>query len=77
MLEYWSGPHHSTTPVLHHSNGWVAVPMMKLGYSIAAFLLALTCLDGSRAAGQEVFIGNPGKSLNFFHFDENLAKPMI
>jgi len=32
-------------------------------------VFAMILLGGSYAAGQEVFIGNPGKSLNFFHFD--------
>jgi ABC-type nitrate/sulfonate/bicarbonate transport system substrate-binding protein len=31
--------------------------------------LGLLLLWGSAARSQEVFIGNPGKSLNFFHFD--------
>jgi NitT/TauT family transport system substrate-binding protein len=32
-------------------------------------VFALALLWGTPGRGQEVFIGNPGKSLNFFHFD--------
>ena len=32
-------------------------------------VLAFALLWAAAAAAQEVFIGNPGKSLNFFHFD--------
>ena len=32
-------------------------------------VFALALLWASAGLGQEVFIGNPGKSLNFFHFD--------
>jgi hypothetical protein len=34
-----------------------------------AVLIAFNLLLAPSAPGQEVFIGNPGKSLNFFHFD--------
>ncbi len=63
-------------PSLQYSilQGLVAVMMMKLKYSTVALLFAFNCLAGSRAAGQEVFIGNPGKSLNFFHFDLALER---
>ena len=37
-------------------------------------LFALSILECSIARGQEVFIGNPGKSLNFFIFDLALEK---
>jgi hypothetical protein len=43
--------------------------MVKLEKLLGAVLFAFTFLVGTIAAGQEVFIGNPGKSLNFFHFD--------
>ena len=43
--------------------------MMRFKYSICAVLIAFNLLLASLAAGEEVFIGNPGKSLNFFHFD--------
>ena len=42
---------------------------MRLKTVFVAVLIAINCLFISLAAGQEVFIGNPGKSLNFFHFD--------
>jgi len=43
--------------------------MIKFEKLLGAVLFAFTFLVGTIAAGQEVFIGNPGKSLNFFHFD--------
>jgi ABC-type nitrate/sulfonate/bicarbonate transport system substrate-binding protein len=43
--------------------------MMRFNCSICVVLIALNLLLASLAVGQEVFIGNPGKSLNFFHFD--------
>ena len=42
---------------------------MRLKTVFVAVLIAINWLFISLAAGQEVFIGNPGKSLNFFHFD--------
>jgi ABC-type nitrate/sulfonate/bicarbonate transport system substrate-binding protein len=42
---------------------------MRLKPVSVAILIALNCWFASVALGQEVFIGNPGKSLNFFHFD--------
>lgn len=47
---------------------------MKYRLLIGAVLFASSLLDGSLAVGQEVFIGNPGKSLNFFHFDLAIEK---
>ena len=41
---------------------------------IGAFQFAVSVLLAPLAAGQEVFIGNPGKSLNFFIFDLALEK---
>jgi len=39
------------------------------------FISLALCLSSSSAArSQEVFIGNPGKSLNFFHFDLAIEK---
>jgi hypothetical protein len=38
-------------------------------FSAALLVLALSGLGTPLAGGQEVFVGNPGKSLNFFHFD--------
>jgi NitT/TauT family transport system substrate-binding protein len=43
--------------------------MVIFKYPIAVLSFALAVLAGTGAAAQEVFIGNPGKSLNFFHFD--------
>jgi len=37
--------------------------------STVRFVLLALLLSSSAARSQEVFIGNPGKSLNFFHFD--------
>ncbi len=41
---------------------------------IGVMLFALSLFDCSMASGEEVFIGNPGKSLNFFIFDLALEK---
>jgi ABC-type nitrate/sulfonate/bicarbonate transport system substrate-binding protein len=38
-------------------------------FSFVLILLAISLSFAAVAAAQEVFIGNPGKSLNFFHFD--------
>ena len=43
--------------------------LVKRQFSFTLILLAISYLFAAAAAGQEVFIGNPGKSLNFFHFD--------
>jgi ABC-type nitrate/sulfonate/bicarbonate transport system substrate-binding protein len=40
----------------------------------ALILFGLSSTWNSAARSQEVFIGNPGKSLNFFHFDLALEK---
>jgi NitT/TauT family transport system substrate-binding protein len=42
--------------------------MIKLQFSAAVVFIALN-LFAAMAMAQEVFVGNPGKSLNFFHFD--------
>src|SRR5438105_3386510 len=42
---------------------------MKLRLSRVLILLALSSMWSSAAHSEEVFIGNPGKSLNFFIFD--------
>jgi NitT/TauT family transport system substrate-binding protein len=43
-------------------------------YLIGFLLFTLNLFGSSIARGQEVFIGNPGKSLNFFIFDLALEK---
>jgi NitT/TauT family transport system substrate-binding protein len=48
---------------------------MKARFSVGGILVAVVLsLASTEAAGEEVFIGNPGKSLNFFHFDLALEK---
>jgi len=42
---------------------------MRIKLSIGALLITLNLLLASFGGAEEVFIGNPGKSLNFFHFD--------
>ena len=42
--------------------------MIKFQFSAAVVFIALN-LFAAMAMAQEVFVGNPGKSLNFFHFD--------
>ena len=42
--------------------------MIRLQFSAAAAFIVLNLL-ASTARSQEVYVGNPGKSLNFFHFD--------
>ena len=37
--------------------------------STVRFVFLALLLSSSAARSQEVFVGNPGKSLNFFHFD--------
>jgi NitT/TauT family transport system substrate-binding protein len=43
--------------------------MQRFNFSLAFLVLGLSAITASAARSQEVFIGNPGKSLNFFHFD--------
>jgi NitT/TauT family transport system substrate-binding protein len=43
--------------------------MMHYSHVARLSVFAFALLWTSAGAGQEVFIGNPGKSLNFFHFD--------
>ena len=47
---------------------------MRFRLLITFVLIALSFTAISAARSQEVFIGNPGKSLNFFHFDLALEK---
>jgi len=42
---------------------------MRIKTFVFAPLIAVNCVLASDLAAEEVFIGNPGKSLNFFHFD--------
>ena len=49
--------------------GSLSETVMKLTIKIRLTVFAISGLLAPLAAGQEVFIGNPGKSLNFFHFD--------
>ena len=42
---------------------------MILKFLTALMLITLSFAISSAAHSEEVFIGNPGKSLNFFHFD--------
>ena len=71
-MEYWDSD--PTTPVLHHAKSWAVVIVRQLKHRITTLLFAVLLVSGSHAAGQEVFIGNPGKSLNFFHFDLAIEK---
>lgn len=70
MMEYWvkRAFHSSILPFFQKSagGGGESVKTRKL---VGVLLLASILCGGGAAAGQEVFIGNPGKSLNFFHFD--------
>jgi NitT/TauT family transport system substrate-binding protein len=47
---------------------------MKLGLLWGFIVLGLSSAWSSKALAQEVFIGNPGKSLNFFIFDLAIEK---
>ena len=47
---------------------------MTARFSVGGILVAIVLSLASTAAGEEVFIGNPGKSLNFFHFDLAIEK---
>lgn len=42
--------------------------------SIFVLLIALNLVPANSGGAEEVFIGNPGKSLNFFHFDLAIEK---
>ena len=42
---------------------------MKVRLLTRVMLIAVSLAGRSAAHSEEVFIGNPGKSLNFFHFD--------
>ena len=55
------------TPTLHYSNPGAVMEQSKL--TIATVLIAFNLLLVSTAVAEDVFVGNPGKSLNFFHFD--------
>ena len=70
MMEYWvkRAFHSSILPFFQKSagGGGESVKTRKL---VGVLLLASILCGVGAAAGQEVFIGNPGKSLNFFHFD--------
>ena len=48
--------------------------MIKLKSLLNLLLLTATLLSNARALAEEVFIGNPGKSLNFFIFDIAVEK---
>src|ERR1043165_3624313 len=47
---------------------------MKFKASIFVLLIAVSMVPENSAGAEEVFIGNPGKSLNFFHFDLAIEK---
>ena len=47
---------------------------MRFRLLITFVLIALSFTVIPATRSQEVFIGNPGKSLNFFHFDLALEK---
>src|SRR6266446_954338 len=64
--------HHSTTPPLQYSGGSGLGMKSRLWVFIIFFGQCLTL--PSIAGAEEVFIGNPGKSLNFFHFDLAIEK---
>ena len=73
-MEYWSKP---STPPLHYYSitpSAVCEKTMRFRLLITFVLIALSFTAISAARSQEVFIGNPGKSLNFFHFDLALEK---
>ena len=65
VLERWVRK--CITPRLHYSNPGAVIEQSKL--TIATVLIAFNLLLVSTAVAEEVFVGNPGKSLNFFHFD--------
>jgi ABC-type nitrate/sulfonate/bicarbonate transport system substrate-binding protein len=72
MMEGWNDgfpTQYSNIPVLHHSGWRAGKKKMKLRRVFKVSFVTLALLWGVPAVGQEVFIGNPGKSLNFFHFD--------
>ena len=47
---------------------------MRVKALLNLLVLAAILLLNAGVSAQEVFIGNPGKSLNFFHFDLALEK---
>jgi ABC-type nitrate/sulfonate/bicarbonate transport system substrate-binding protein len=55
-------------PYIHVGSVAYKPLMIKLQFSAAVVFIALN-LFAAMAMAQEVFVGNPGKSLNFFHFD--------
>ena len=69
VLECWVRK--PITPPLQYSitPGGVVRMMANLKRTIQIVLFGLGLLAASSSGGEEVFIGNPGKSLNFFHFD--------
>src|SRR2546428_4229181 len=68
-MGYWSVGFKSSTPSLQYSMRRLGINIMKLRLSRVLILLALSSMWSSAAYSEEVFIGNPGKSLNFFIFD--------
>lgn len=70
-MECWSDGFpdpYSSTPTLHQPRLGGRM-MANLKRIIQTVLFSLGLLAASPSRGEEVFIGNPGKSLNFFHFD--------
>jgi ABC-type nitrate/sulfonate/bicarbonate transport system substrate-binding protein len=65
---------HSTTPLLQYSSAPHRGETMKFKWFTSLMLITLSFAIGSAARSEEVFIGNPGKSLNFFHFDLAIEK---
>src|SRR5262245_9125527 len=70
-MEYWSK---LSAPLLHPSIAPCCEKTMKFRFLTTFILIALSLTASSAARSQEVFIGNPGKSLNFFHFDLAIEK---
>lgn len=54
---------------LHNSTRRFGASTMKSECLGPLVLLALYLLLSTAAHSEEIFTGNPGKSLNFFHFD--------
>jgi NitT/TauT family transport system substrate-binding protein len=76
-MEHWNIGLLAFNPVFHHSN----IPSRRILSTTmlsrllnALILFGLSSMWNSAAHSQEVFIGNPGKSLNFFHFDLALER---
>lgn len=65
-MEYWV---EASTPVLQYTIAPPSEEIMILKFLTALMLITLSFTISSAAHSEEVFIGNPGKSLNFFHFD--------